>query len=342
MEHIKVEEQVSMTLDDHEILVPDSETDEPTSTFDGFGSFTRNGMINLDEGNGEHDIIKKSFLLGMGDFGKDANVVAIHKNSYSSLAGQARLESFRIFSEAVAKKCGGDANIKYAWYGGSREEIRQIIAHGFSRCGRPTSSEFYGFGVYLSPAKFSIDGALSSNIDETGLRHVLLCRVILGNMEVVSAGSKQCTPSSKQFDSGVDNLSEPRRYVVWGAYMNSHIFPNYIVSFRAPCFQGHPRMQANMVKPTSPWMRFPTLMYALTKFLPHSKMVLIVRYHNDYREKQDYAASTDTKIEANSWRQVVDSSNQILSKQGTRDKNWSVFSSWRCKMCEEGYAAADT
>ena len=80
--------------------------------------------------------------------------------------------------------------------------------------------------------------ALSSEVDEYGLRHVLLCRVILGDMEVVSPGSNQFHPSSQKFDSGVDNLADPRRYIVWSAYMNSHIFPIFMISFKAPSLKG--------------------------------------------------------------------------------------------------------
>lgn len=77
--------------------------------------------------------------------------------------------------------------------------------------------------------------------DEDGLRHMLLCRVILGKMEVIPAGSQQYHPSSDDFDSGVDNLSAPNRYIVWSTHMNTHILPEYIVTFRAPpCLKGEP------------------------------------------------------------------------------------------------------
>lgn len=51
-------------------------------------------------------------------------------------------------------------------------------------------------------------------------------------MEEVRFGSKQFKPSSSEFDSGVDNLSKPTRFIIWEAYMNSRIFPSYVVSFR--------------------------------------------------------------------------------------------------------------
>lgn len=81
--------------------------------------------------------------------------------------------------------------------------------------------------------------ASSSAEDENGLRHVMLCRVILGNMETVHAGSQQFHPCSKEYDSGVDDVSAPRRYIIWSAYMNSHILPSYIISFRAPLKGGN-------------------------------------------------------------------------------------------------------
>lgn len=52
-------------------------------------------------------------------------------------------------------------------------------------------------------------------------------------------GSEQCHPSSEEFDSGVDNLSAPRKYIVWSTHMNTHILPEFVVSFRAPpCLAG--------------------------------------------------------------------------------------------------------
>ncbi|KAH7857728.1 hypothetical protein Vadar_015944 [Vaccinium darrowii] len=202
---------------------------------DQFAFLSRNGMIRSEEGNRASELIKSTFLKGMGLFGNDTNLVAIHKNANSGPTGQlARLKRFEIFSAAVAEKCGGNANIKHAWYGASKSEICEILSYGFTTCRQPEDGDGYGVGVYLSPFDCAIDGALSSEADEDGLRHLLLCRVILGKMEEICVGSKQYQPSSNHFDSGVDNLSAPRRHIIWSAYMNSHIVPNYVVSFRAP------------------------------------------------------------------------------------------------------------
>jgi hypothetical protein len=68
--------------------------------------------------------------------------------------------------------------------------------------------------------------------DENGLRHVLLCKVILGRVENVPVDSKQSQPSCRQYDTGVDDILSPRKHIIWTAFMNSHIHPEYIVSFK--------------------------------------------------------------------------------------------------------------
>lgn len=74
--------------------------------------------------------------------------------------------------------------------------------------------------------------ACNSDVDENGLHHLVLCRIIMGKMEVVSPGSEQFRPSSGNFDSGVDNFKDTKLYVVWNMNVNTHVFPEYIVSFR--------------------------------------------------------------------------------------------------------------
>lgn len=68
--------------------------------------------------------------------------------------------------------------------------------------------------------------------DENGIRYLVFCCVILGNVEVVSPGSVQCHPSTKDFDGGVDDLQSPHHYIVWNMNVNTHIFPEYVVCFK--------------------------------------------------------------------------------------------------------------
>lgn len=60
----------------------------------------------------------------------------------------------------------------------------------------------------------------------------MLCRVILGTVELVHPGSRQSCPSSSNFDSGVDDLQNPQYYIVWNMNMNTHIFPEFVISFK--------------------------------------------------------------------------------------------------------------
>lgn len=51
-------------------------------------------------------------------------------------------------------------------------------------------------------------------------------------MELVRPGSRQCHPSREEFDSGVDDLQNPKYYIIWNMNMNTHIYPEYVVSFK--------------------------------------------------------------------------------------------------------------
>lgn len=72
-----------------------------------------------------------------------------------------------------------------------------------------------------------------SEADDDGVKHMVLCRVILGKIEKVEAGSQQSHPSSTEFDTGVDDPKCPKRYIIWCSNMNRHILPEYIVSFKS-------------------------------------------------------------------------------------------------------------
>lgn len=160
--HNEVEDQVSINGSEHEDIAEsiseiDKEDVGQNSRLFKFKDFIQNGMERIDEGIAEYDVIKKRFVSGMGLLAKDTNVVAIHRKLTANVTMQARIDSFRIFSEAMAQKCGGDPNIKIAWYGSSRNEITQIFSHGFSRCEEPKNDVVsYGVGIHLV-ANFPLD-----------------------------------------------------------------------------------------------------------------------------------------------------------------------------------------
>ncbi|XP_062011608.1 uncharacterized protein LOC133728216 [Rosa rugosa] len=260
----------------------DCESESPVS--DPFGAFTENEMTVRAESL-ERETITKSFVSGMGPAGGETRVLAVHKNSSSGLTRRARFDSFRVFTEAVARKCGGNPNIKYGWYGGSKDEIAEILVHGFS-----AKNEKAGGRIQLVPVKFALDAAVGSGVDEDGMRHVLMCRVILGKSELMPNGSDQIRPRSSEFDSGVDSLVTPRKYIVWSNLMNSHICPAYVVSFKAPgCLEKY-------AAPPQKIISFLDLLPVLARFLPPPKMAVLYQLRDDYRDKKISLAELHRKL----------------------------------------------
>ncbi|EEF51999.1 conserved hypothetical protein [Ricinus communis] len=264
------------TVNDQESVISDSESVN-SSQFPEFDD----GLVRLSEGDRVNDLIKRRFISGLGLLGKQATVVAIHRNKYSGIVGQARMQSFQIFTKAMEDKCGGNANVKYAWFGASsRDDICNIMTHGFGRQINDNNG-LYGCGIYLSPDDSPLESVKNLRVDKDGLRHLLLCRVILGRSEEVHPGSEQCHPSSEKFDSGIDTFLSPKKYIVWSTYMNTHIFPEFVISFKAPCC-----LKESPGVPTSPWMPFPALISALSEFLPPATIGLLDKHHKDHREKK--------------------------------------------------------
>uniref|UniRef100_A0A803PG16 Inactive poly [ADP-ribose] polymerase RCD1-like n=1 Tax=Cannabis sativa TaxID=3483 RepID=A0A803PG16_CANSA len=157
------------------------------------------------------DTVRNMFLVGMGGLGC-VDIVDIHP-CISSLM-QSRWELFEKQAE-ITRKC----------------VVMQIYTSVKSR---------YGTGVHMTAASFPSMSASYCDIDEKNVQHIVLCRVITGNVEVIHPGSKQFYPSSNEYDTGVDDLQNPRHYIVWNMNINTHIYPEFVVSFKAPSFtQGY-------------------------------------------------------------------------------------------------------
>jgi hypothetical protein len=197
-----------------------------------FGSNNSNNlMIKLEDSDREFVAVRDRFLGGLSTLAALTSVVGI----YRTVSGQARSQTFQRHAEDVARKSAdGNANVRYAWHGTSNKGVSGIILHGFGHPKTPKHGSAYGIGVYLAPENCAYISAVYSDVDEIGEQHMVLCRVIMGNMEQVRHGSQQFHPSSEQFDTGVDDLKNPQRYIVWSTHMNTHILPEYVVSFRVP------------------------------------------------------------------------------------------------------------
>ncbi|KAJ6415507.1 hypothetical protein OIU84_004328 [Salix udensis] len=176
----------------------------------------------------DSDTVKKMFVTVMKPFG-GADIVDIYRCSSTSM--QARFELFQK-QIALTGKYRGDANVQYAWLASSKGALSTIMLYGLGHCGPCTTNSKRGIGVHLSAENYCHTSAKYCDVDENGVRHLVFCRVIMGNMELLQPGSWQFHPSSENFDSGVDDLENPREYIVWNMNMNTHIHPEFVVSFK--------------------------------------------------------------------------------------------------------------
>ncbi|XP_058007524.1 inactive poly [ADP-ribose] polymerase RCD1 isoform X2 [Hevea brasiliensis] len=176
----------------------------------------------------DSNTVQNIFLTGMKSF---SSVDSLDICRCSSTSMQARLEIFQKQIE-LTKICRGDANVRYAWLASSKGLLSTIMLYGLGHCGLSTTKSKYGIGVHLYAANCSQSSAKFCDVDENGVRHMVFCRVIMGKMELVQPGSPQWHPSSENFDSGVDDLQNPSQYIVWNMNMNTHIYPEFVVSFK--------------------------------------------------------------------------------------------------------------
>ncbi|XP_052202437.1 probable inactive poly [ADP-ribose] polymerase SRO1 isoform X2 [Diospyros lotus] len=161
----------------------------------------------LVEGARAYNRVRNLFLSGIGDFEPFITITAIHQ----WLTGPAECARCKVFYKQteITKASRGDAKLSYAWYGTSAKGVENVLSHGFGMPSRVPASEIHGIGIYLSALSFPLfSGRLSE--DDNGEKHVILCEVILGKCEKVQAGSSQLYPSSKDFDTGVDDLKNPK------------------------------------------------------------------------------------------------------------------------------------
>ncbi|XP_057976361.1 inactive poly [ADP-ribose] polymerase RCD1-like [Malania oleifera] len=176
----------------------------------------------------DSDSVRSMFLTGTDSI-INADILEICR--CSSVSMQARLELFEKQVE-ITKKYRGDANVQYAWLPSSKEALSSTLIYGLGHGGLTKNKSIYGIGVQLVAVNCTHTSANFCDVDENGVQHMVLCRVVLGNMELVHPGSEQFHPSTEDFDSGVDNLQNPRYYVVWHMNMFTHIYPEYVVSFK--------------------------------------------------------------------------------------------------------------
>ncbi|KAD4889005.1 hypothetical protein E3N88_21078 [Mikania micrantha] len=269
----------SSSVSDCESVVSGSRFVEPTS-------IEQKGLVRLDESDKLRGIIGNKFVSRLSDAGVNVQVQYIQRNMFNASGiTQAKVSSFQIFAKAVERRNGGDANIKYAWFGASKDEIDKIILHGFGYDNIQKNS-FHDHGIVLSADHSPLESVESATADEDGIKHILLCRVLLGKTEVVTRGSTQSHPSCDNFQSGVDDLESPKKYIIWSQQMNTHILPEFVISFKTLTSMNRYELDgAHLLrKPASPWIPIPDLIAALSKILPPKDIKKMTQFRQSYIE----------------------------------------------------------
>ncbi|EFH55180.1 hypothetical protein ARALYDRAFT_344261 [Arabidopsis lyrata subsp. lyrata] len=103
----------------------------------------------------------------------------------------------------------------------------------------------YGVGIYLTVANCSYFSARYCDVDKNraryidcdgdknGVRYMVLCHVIMGNMELLRGDKAQFFYGGEEYDNGVvDDIESPKNYIVWNINMNTHIFPEFVFRFK--------------------------------------------------------------------------------------------------------------
>ncbi|CAN8264641.1 unnamed protein product [Cochlearia groenlandica] len=277
MDYLRTETQaISLDSDQEVSTISESgscETYEETTRRPSFAE--EHGLLELLQGDKAHDLIYRNCKSGLKD---QCQLLSILRNGFQTVGSRAKLKTFQVFREAVAAKHGGGdgggARVKYGWCAVAKTELKQILEYGFSEA---RNDGAYGRGLYLSPDNAILECLKESAYEsEDGMRFLLLSRIILGKSEIVPRGSKQSCPSSQEFDSGVDDLASPKKYIVWNTHMNTHVLPEFLVCIKAPL-----NFNRSTKRLRSPWMAFPVLIKALSKFLPPNQLLIIQKHYKD-------------------------------------------------------------
>ncbi|PHT52142.1 hypothetical protein CQW23_06604 [Capsicum baccatum] len=193
--------------------------------------------------------VREMFLKGISS-PASANIIELQRISSSFI--EIRKELFQKQME-ITRKHRGDAVLRYAWLPSSKGMITSIMKYGLANYGSSKTNSSYGVGVHLFPANCTDISAKYSDVDENGVQYMILCRVIMGNMELVCPESKLFHPSCEDFDNGIDSLENPKCYVVWIMNTSTHVFPEYVVSFKlSPDAEGLPPRYRDSVRQITP------------------------------------------------------------------------------------------
>ncbi|XP_010509607.1 PREDICTED: probable inactive poly [ADP-ribose] polymerase SRO1 [Camelina sativa] len=214
----------------------DDEASEDSCTREPDNAVVKWGKAEADQFSGvkpaveqlDKDAVKQMFTLGTATLG-DVEFLDVHQ--VSSEIAKARLSLFQKQAD-ITKKHRGDANIRYAWVPAKKEVLSAVKMHGLGVGGAFIKKSMYGVGVHLNAANSPYFSARNCDIDDNGVRHMVLCRVIMGNMEPLRGDNTQFFTGGEEYDNGVDDVECPKHYLIWNMNMNTHIYPEFVVSFK--------------------------------------------------------------------------------------------------------------
>ncbi|CAH8357995.1 unnamed protein product [Eruca vesicaria subsp. sativa] len=176
------------------------------------------------------EAVKEKFVLSMATLGGHVELLDAYR--FSVDIAQGRQSLFQKQAE-ITKLLRGDANIRYAWVPVKKKLLPAVMKHGLGVGGEFIKKSKYGVGVHLSAENCPYFSATHCDIAENGVRHMVLCRVIMGNMEPLGNGDRaQFFTGGEKYDNGVDNVLSPKHYLVWNMNVNTHVYPELVVSFK--------------------------------------------------------------------------------------------------------------
>ncbi|KEH39084.1 inactive poly [ADP-ribose] polymerase RCD1, putative [Medicago truncatula] len=115
---------------------------------------------------------EEMFLIGMTILGiTESDIVDIYCNS--SMLMQTRLELFQKQAD-LTNGIQGEANVRYAWIACSKDEL-----------------------------------SLYCDVDEDGIKYLVLCRVKMGKMELLRPSNDQRCSSGYEYENEVDDIQSP-------------------------------------------------------------------------------------------------------------------------------------
>ncbi|KAK9684726.1 hypothetical protein RND81_10G228000 [Saponaria officinalis] len=279
------EEEERVYIDDEHI---DCESNVSNDDYDEelFGDVN---LVRLDKDDPIHNIIHNKFMACLADISKNTTTMKIWSDFH---CGESRLRCFEIYRKSLKDKYGDDNNVKYAWYATSKEDVTRIMSRGFGAKDLPSYNGLLRDSIDLRPINFLNQSVNSCVIDEDGLMHIMLCRVLIERDDIVTDSNSSEFPSNfDDFNSEVEDNENhstipSTKYVIGSTKMNTHILPEYVISFKTRFATNYIAKRVLLKKPNSPWMPFSTLIRALTKLIPSKELNLVNKQLRDFTERK--------------------------------------------------------